>query len=110
MKKISKKNLRLNKEVVASLSENEMQKVVGGDVTGKDTANESICICALSKVPKDCPSYAHVCAESRDYCMVSENCKTLDCSPYLSEKNTDCCYKTQDCLSERDTNCCYVTG
>lgn len=31
MKKIAKKNLKLDKEVIASLSENEMVKVTGGD-------------------------------------------------------------------------------
>ena len=33
MKNLSKKNLRIDKEVIASLSENEMQSVVGGNGT-----------------------------------------------------------------------------
>lgn len=32
MKKVAKKNLKLDKEVIASLSENEMVKVTGGDI------------------------------------------------------------------------------
>lgn len=109
MKKISKKNLRLNKEVVASLSENEMQKVVGGDVTGKDTANESICICALSKVPKDCFGYTHVCAESQladctKRCMVSTNCDlSADCHAILSENECNCYKPTIEIIHTNQT-------
>lgn len=40
MKKIAKKNLKLDKEVIASLSENEMLKATGGDGT---FVPESIC-------------------------------------------------------------------
>lgn len=97
MKKILKKDLSLNKEVVAFLSENEMHKVVGGDVTIKDTADESICLCKTVAGDIGCPGVSHThCDYSQPNCPpvnpLSEIiCRvTTDCDSVRLSENTEC--------------------
>lgn len=83
MKKISKNDLKLDKEVISSLSENELSSVKGG-VDGRQKT-EGICIntagcdlpskkpdCLVSGLPISCE-----CSESIDFCEVSRGCATL---------------------------------
>ena len=85
MKKISKKDLSLNKEMVASLSDNEMLQIEGGDVTGKYTAEISVCICKTVAGDIGCTGisqthcdYTQLCAESVEGCAISVDCEIPD--------------------------------
>lgn len=83
MKKIAKKNLKLDKEVIASLSENEMSKVTG---EGYKT-NELIC----NSLNRPCPEPIF----SRDNKL---ECQPIDpvpftkfpCGIFTSDQSVDC--------------------
>lgn len=97
MKKILKKDLSLNKEVVAYLSENEMHKVIGGDATIKDTADESVCLCKTVEGDIGCSGISHThCGDTRLNCPPIHPLSVVvcgvstDCGSVQLSDNTDC--------------------
>lgn len=111
MKKVAKKNLKLDKEVIASLSENEMVKVTGG---GKSEVLPALsrnndCPVPFSK-QADCPTFytkQAACPTVSQGCPVS-----VDCFPPSELISSECtkgdeCYLpgTMDCELVNTTVC-----
>ena len=96
MKKINKNDLRLDKEVISSLSENELSSVRGGENTiiPQDTFKEPACRpCEISKAKTGCDINKTLVV---DECMIqitnnANPCNSLNAGCYASER---CVFKT----------------
>lgn len=103
MKKINKINLKLDKEVITSLSGNDLSLVKGGGVTGA-ACDSNGCIPAITKavtcnprtvlcpVSADCSLYGGSCVYSEACIVYSKACVETDmcCSPFFSNEPQTC--------------------
>lgn len=105
MKKINKINLKLDKEVITSLSGNDLSLVKGGGVTGA-ACDSNGCIPAITKAVT-CDPRTVLCPVSADCslhggsCVYTEACMVTDtCNPVYSNKPQTC-----DCIGMYTDRC-----
>ena len=99
MKNLSKKNLRIDKEVIASLSEGEMQSVVGGSEIVPEPETVTVCPTQLnSDCARSCATIPPIDTE-RTFCLISTDCvvEDSDVCPYTSPCVSDDCPESYTC-------------
>lgn len=108
MKKVVKKNLKLEKEVIASLSENEMVKATGGGnpngrvIVDKSTRSE------CTSYETGCGTRGVACGGETGYCVTIPPVSGGESIDYCKATNGclsfDACVETDECV-EFKTNC-----
>lgn len=76
MKKLKKTTLRLNKEVITALNQNDLRNVLGGQNT--DTKVSDMWVTKdieCETYRQGCPSNYTCMLESREICLETNNCK-----------------------------------